>query len=271
MEGFMWIKVFYFVLLMLQLTAAAGQTSHFTVRHGDEVTLPSDCAQEVRDEDAGLYICRQFDTSGHQQGQYFSAYLSVVNITEVKNNNKVTLSCSVTSCDRCRHTVKWLQEEKDIIQNNNIKTSQSDCSASLTFTPPHVYTSKSSESFMCRVKQRGNMEEFIFRISPLTDETGWWKFVVGPLAFTVLLILLLVVVKWRRAKGNKTQMSEDADPEDVVQYASISYTKKPNRKPEQVLGKSDDDDDDKVAYSCVKAPSSSDPNNLYASVNKSKK
>ncbi|CAK6977709.1 uncharacterized protein LOC121882147 isoform X1 [Scomber scombrus] len=65
------------------------------------------------------------------------------------------------------------------------------------------------------------------------------------------------------------ETSQDtADPEDGVSYASISYTKKTNSKA-RVPRK---DEGDAVTYSTVKASSSSagastDPSNLYATVN----
>ncbi|TDH00720.1 hypothetical protein EPR50_G00191420 [Perca flavescens] len=70
--------------------------------------------------------------------------------------------------------------------------------------------------------------------------------------------------------------SVQADPEDGVSYASISYTKKTNRRAQARGG--DEDEDDAVTYSTVKAPSSSaaaaasaDLSNLYATVNKPQK
>ncbi|KAI4794503.1 hypothetical protein KUCAC02_032014 [Chaenocephalus aceratus] len=69
-----------------------------------------------------------------------------------------------------------------------------------------------------------------------------------------------------------------ADREEDVSYASVSYSKNSSSSKAQVrrLGQSkeDDEEDDLVTYSTVKAPSSSsaevstDPSSLYATVNK---
>ncbi|KAF1376929.1 hypothetical protein PFLUV_G00216590 [Perca fluviatilis] len=73
--------------------------------------------------------------------------------------------------------------------------------------------------------------------------------------------------------GETTQTDDDiADPEGGVSYASISYTKKTNRRAQTHV---DDDDDDAVTYSVMKASSSSapacaDPSEFYATVNKQK-
>ncbi|XP_037837623.1 uncharacterized protein LOC119618017 [Kryptolebias marmoratus] len=141
----------------------------------DRLSVTENCSlvlKKVTDEDAGFYTCRQFNTSGHQQEPDYRFFLSVVTITEQKNKDEVMLSCSVSSDSNiCRHTVKWLYEDKDQ-DIRDLKTSQSDCSETLTFTTPHVSTSKSSDLFTCRVEREGSMKEFNFRISPLTDETG---------------------------------------------------------------------------------------------------
>lgn len=72
-----------------------------------------------------------------------------------------------------------------------------------------------------------------------------------------------------------------ADREEDVSYASVSYSKNTSSKntssKAQGQCKEDDEEDDLVTYSTVKAPSSSsagvsaDPSSLYATVNKPKK
>ncbi|XP_050927624.1 uncharacterized protein LOC127142636 [Lates calcarifer] len=104
----------------------------------------------------------------------------------------------------------------------------------------------------------------------LTKPKDWWWFVIVAVGVLVLLMIAIAVFKWKRAKGNKTQMDENtADPEDGVPYASISYSRKTKSKA-QVLGK--DDEDDAVTYSTVRASPSSagasaDLSNLYAAIN----
>ncbi|CAI5684532.1 unnamed protein product [Oreochromis niloticus] len=88
----------------------------------------------------------------------------------------VTLTCSVSMYEQCPYTVKWLYEDKPIDKNNKgLQTSQSACSASVTFTTSHnVYTSKNYDLFKCQVKNDDddNIKEFTFRIQLPGMKTG---------------------------------------------------------------------------------------------------
>ncbi|XP_042247148.1 uncharacterized protein LOC121882772 [Thunnus maccoyii] len=282
-----WIKMSLFLILGLHFTAVTGQTSlDITVRVGDEVTLSCEnvmtdqdkcnsiswifsglrntaavelievgqigenakaksdrlsvtvnCSlviKKVTVEDVGRYTCRQFK-SGQQQGQDSRVYLSVVTMTEHKDTDKVTLNCSVSTYEQCRQTVKWVYEGNDWdVNTHHMKESQSSCFATVMFTTSHLAEmSKYSESFKCNVTDKNKVQLFAF----------------SPQSSVIL---------------NK------ADPEDGVSYVSISFTKKTNSKA-RVRGDGDDEGD-AVTYSTVKASSSSagastDPSNLYATIN----
>ncbi|XP_063350738.1 uncharacterized protein LOC134642717 [Pelmatolapia mariae] len=109
-------------------------------------------------------------------------------------------------------------------------------------------------------------------------------FIIPAVGLVSLLIIVVFFIRWKRTRGNKTQMDEDAglslnpaetqsapqtsqdsvDPE--VSYAIISYSKTNNKV--RVRG---DDEGDAVTYSTVKAHSSSaaataDPSSLYSTV-----
>uniref|UniRef100_A0A096LY94 Ig-like domain-containing protein n=1 Tax=Poecilia formosa TaxID=48698 RepID=A0A096LY94_POEFO len=145
----------------------------------DKLSVTSNCSlviKKISVEDVGLYVCRQFKSSGHQVTESV-ADLSVVNseylLTEQKISDETILICSVSSFGgRCPQSVKWLYDNKD---DENIKTitpPQSACSATVSFTTsPHVSTSKRSELFRCQVKPEEDMKEFSFRISPLREKT----------------------------------------------------------------------------------------------------
>ncbi|XP_044025108.1 uncharacterized protein LOC122863068 isoform X2 [Siniperca chuatsi] len=282
MVEFRWIKMFLYLILVLQFTALTVQhRPSLIVRDGDKITLPcenvlnhykcdstswffsrfpSTAAQDlvkrgqtvntvkaksdrlsvtvncslvikkVTVEDVGRYFCEQLNKSGPN-----TLDLSVVTMTEHKDNHKVTLTCSVLTYHRCGHTVKWLYGAKDVDKDNkDLMTSQSYCSANVTFTTSHfIYTSKNYELLKCNVTDGYTRKVFTF--SP-------------------------------QSSGNKPQRDKNtADPEDGVSYASISYTRKTNSKARVRAG------DDAVTYSIVKAPSSSagasaDPT-LYATIN----
>ncbi|XP_047430070.1 uncharacterized protein LOC124999275 [Mugil cephalus] len=135
-------------------------------------------------------------------------------------------------------------------------------------------------------------EQTIRTTSPNTNDPtnqqvwSWWYMIV-PVGL-LLLSIFVVIIRWRKTKGKKTQMKENtelnlnsaetqsgpetsqdtAQPEDGVCYASISYTKKTKSKA-KAQDRDDDDEGGSVVYSTVKASSSSaDPRDLYSTINK---
>ncbi|XP_044025107.1 uncharacterized protein LOC122863068 isoform X1 [Siniperca chuatsi] len=331
MVEFRWIKMFLYLILVLQFTALTVQhRPSLIVRDGDKITLPcenvlnhykcdstswffsrfpSTAAQDlvkrgqtvntvkaksdrlsvtvncslvikkVTVEDVGRYFCEQLNKSGPN-----TLDLSVVTMTEHKDNHKVTLTCSVLTYHRCGHTVKWLYGAKDVDKDNkDLMTSQSYCSANVTFTTSHfIYTSKNYELLKCNVTDGYTRKVFTFSPqssvganksnAPENNDTTtkpqdwWWLYIIVAVGLAVLFITAVTLIRWKRNKGNKPQRDKNtADPEDGVSYASISYTRKTNSKARVRAG------DDAVTYSIVKAPSSSagasaDPT-LYATIN----
>ncbi|XP_043962896.1 uncharacterized protein LOC122825527 isoform X1 [Gambusia affinis] len=195
MLSFKWISKTLFTILMLQLTATAGQQrALFTVIAGDGVTLPcgnvgqtkhncdritwmsrqpgnrelllfeggdfteeantksgrlsvtADCSlviENVTVEDFGRYNCRQ--------NHFKKVDLSVVTMTEQRNNGNVTFTCSVSQYTYCRHPVLWLYEGKEKISPDmNVSSS---CSATVTIPAFHLdQNSKFYELLKCRVQ-----------------------------------------------------------------------------------------------------------------------
>ncbi|XP_049445780.1 uncharacterized protein LOC125896877 isoform X2 [Epinephelus fuscoguttatus] len=257
----------------------------------DRLSVTEKCflvIKEVTDEDVGHYTCRKLTSEQRTS----VVILSVVTMTERQDTDEVTLTCSVRTYERCPHTVKWLFQGQDVDKDNkDIKTSQSLCSASVTFlTSVYIYTSR-YKLFKCAVTDGDRVQVFPFRSQSSGEKPDSWVYITVAVALAALLILIVAIIVWRRTKGNKTQMSDTigltsnpavtqaapepsqdtSDPEDGVSYASISYTKKTNSKA-QVLFK---DEDDAVTYSTVKASSSAgasaDLTNLYATINKPNK
>ncbi|XP_054473958.1 uncharacterized protein LOC129106765 [Anoplopoma fimbria] len=340
-----WIKMTLFViLLLLQFTAASGQTlSSVTTRAGDNATLScnnvnqdkcksttwlhsrsgetakelvdlgrinvnviskakssrlgltADCSLVIRNvtaEDVGVYTCRQF-ISGQKQGPDARVVLSVINMEGTNTTDTVSLFCTVLTYDQCEHTVEWLYEG----DKSDVETSQHICSATVTLLAPHLCQKlKYYELLKCKVTDNMSVETLLSNVG-VCEKTGstsvgknntssakndtptkpeWWMWLIIVFAgLAALLIITVAVIRWKRTKGNTTQMDERiglslnhavtppgpetshdmADPEDGVSYASVSYTKKTNAKA-QVRVK-DDDDDDAVTYSTVKSSSSS--------------
>ncbi|CAB1428624.1 unnamed protein product [Pleuronectes platessa] len=194
----------HLLLVLIQFTELAAQFSSIIIRAGAEVTLSCD---NVTAEDAGRYVCRQFDLTTRTDEDHLF-FMSVVNVTEQKRSDEVTLSCSVSPCRFCVLTVKWLFMNKDVTENNkDLKTSQSSSSASgdkeekFSFIPP------SSE---------GKNEP-----GPGNNEmtTDWWRYIHPVVVFATLIILVVSLIRWRR---NKIQGGDVAVAFSTVEAPSSS-------------------------------------------------
>ncbi|XP_053273101.1 uncharacterized protein LOC128430968 [Pleuronectes platessa] len=222
-------------------------TSVISKSKADRQRLAANCAlviREVTAEDAGQYDCRQSDLTT-QTYAYHEVFISVVNVTELKRTDEVTLSCSVSTCRSCDLTVKWLFMNKDVTENNtDLKTSRSHRSATVSFSKSHFYRNmKNYSSLTCKVKD-GYTEEKFPVIPPSSGKnkpargnnemtTDWWWYIRLVVGFATIVILVVILIHWRK---NKIQAGDAA-----------------------------------VAFSTVEAPSSStgpsaDPSSLYANV-----
>nr|XP_020443753.1 uncharacterized protein LOC109952820 [Monopterus albus] len=228
-------------------------------------------------------------------------------VTEQKDTDKLTLLCSLWTDGRCIYTVKWLLKGNDVDKDNkDLKTSQSPCNATLTFLISNYIYSFRDKLLTCEVTNRDQRFNFTFQptgedtITATTQSTTditeasptaafnpqdwWWWYIVVAVVFVALLILVAAIIRWKRAKGNKTPMNDSialssksavtqsapetsqdtVDPEDGVSYASISFTTKANSKA-RVQMKSNDNKGEAITYATVNA-SSTDPSDLYASI-----
>ncbi|XP_054482861.1 uncharacterized protein LOC129115296 [Anoplopoma fimbria] len=220
-----------------------GEIGETAKAKSDRLSVSENCSlviKNVRDEDVGQYVCRQY-RSGRQDGPDALVLLSVVTMTEHKDTDKVTLICSVLTYEECRHTVKWLLQGQDVDKDNKeLKTSTSSCRASLMFLTSHyVYTSR-YKTVKCEVTEGVKVKQFPFRIWPSGEKTGedttttptedgmkaakttttstisdaspkiWW-YVIVALVLVALLIITVAVIIWKRTKGNTTLTDGNAD------------------------------------------------------------
>ncbi|XP_044025101.1 uncharacterized protein LOC122863066 isoform X1 [Siniperca chuatsi] len=302
MAEFKWIKMSLFLIAVLQFTAAERLPLSFTVRVGDEVTLPCEnvidgqqkcnsttwlfvgsgytavvelvrlgqigenakaksdrlsvtasCSlviKKVTVEDVGYYTCRQFRSGQHQDAH---VHLFLITMTEHKDPDKVTLTCSVLTSGQCGHTVKWLYEGKDVAEGNkDMETSQTDCYASVSFLDSHfIYTSRSKLKCEVTDTYSGKVQQFPFSSQSAGEKPGdkqtattkssrtieygtksvttttaindtstklqdWWRFSIVSAGLAALIIIVVAVNMWTRTKGKKTQMDENTEVNHVI-------------------------------------------------------
>ncbi|XP_032399740.1 uncharacterized protein LOC116706813 [Etheostoma spectabile] len=200
--------------------------------------------KKVTLEDAGRYTCRQFRSGELDDDSVVDLF--VVTMTEEKNNDTVTLSCSV-SLYWCEHTVTWLYEGDE----NDLKTTPFSCSAYVTFTSDLHPKSKYYKLLKCEVSQVNTGEVQLFRFSPAqysgedttttmnespittgnswtpeeTNNTtsenndgrkpeGWWRIIVVPLGLTTLITSVVFVNIWAKVKGTKQTEENEHDDDD---------------------------------------------------------
>ncbi|KAG8011490.1 hypothetical protein GBF38_006308 [Nibea albiflora] len=94
-------------------------------------------------------------------------------MTEHRSSDQVTLKCSVSTYDdRCLHTVKWLYAGNNV-NHNDLQTSQSGCSASVTFQSSHYIQSSNSDLLKCEVTDENEVQQqFPFRLQPSGEKPG---------------------------------------------------------------------------------------------------
>ncbi|KAK1889471.1 Junctional adhesion molecule-like [Dissostichus eleginoides] len=174
-----------------------GQIGKQARAHSDRLRVTEKCSlviKKVTEKDAGYYTCRQFRSE--QQGPDSHVYLFVVTMTEHQDNAEVTLNCSVKTYGRCRHSVKWLFQGEDTAA----ATTESDSRSGFTTTASVIPEDSAKLQ-------------------------GLLRLILVSVGLAALIMIVVVVSIWTRAKEKQTQMDEinvcyDVD-DDTVNYENI--------------------------------------------------
>ncbi|XP_039454611.1 uncharacterized protein LOC120433103 isoform X2 [Oreochromis aureus] len=197
-----------------------GQIGEEAETKSDRLSVTANCSLLIKKltvDDVGFYYCQQYKVeetpSKHTLVHQSLVDLSVITLTEHKDTDKVTLSCSVVTYEQCHHTVKWLLKGQAVEkENKQIVTSQTDCSTTLSFLEHHYFNSSRHKILKFEVTdtKTGKVQLFTFSRQTSGEETGVQWFIIPAVGLVSLLIIVVVFIRWKRTRGNKTQMDEDA-------------------------------------------------------------
>ncbi|KAK9531856.1 hypothetical protein VZT92_011257 [Zoarces viviparus] len=266
MAEFRWIVMSSFLMLqVLSFRAAATQYPSFTVRDGDEVTLPY--KNVTRDQDECNSTTWLFTGSGNTVVPLFE-YGKIDEAAKDKSDRlSVSENCSliiknVTDEDAGQYICRLFRSGQEEHQGEDM----------FHLFVVNMTEQKSNDEVMlsCSVWTHRECRHTVKWL----NEGRWWILITVSVGVAAVLIITVCVIAWKRTKGNKRKTDDDvADPEEGVSYASVSFTKKTNSRARAHIQHDDEDEGDAVTYSTVKLPSASaaasaDPSHLYATVSK---
>lgn len=266
-----------------------GRISPSFQNKSDRLIFTENCSlifKNVQSKRAGRYLCQEHETSGHVSEAAVS--LSIVSLTEIIqiNDSEVALTCHVSTPQRCSTVkVKWIYNDTDI-NHPAIRTAEFLCGTSASVPTSLYLESLRPTLFKCEVSLDNIIRDFSLRpeepeqttttqTSPKSNSGAakrgdtsagwWWILLLGPVALTVTAVGL---VTWKRNTVKPQEVDDGhADPEEAVSYASIHFTKKPDRKSKPQL-REDEEEDGSVTYRSVKTLASESPGELYTTVRK---
>ncbi|KAJ4929014.1 hypothetical protein JOQ06_004635 [Pogonophryne albipinna] len=199
-------------------------TNWISKAKADRLSVTEDCSLVVTNvtrEDAGLYSCRQFPKSGgKQQGPDFQVLLSVIIMTQDKHNDMITLHCAVLAYGECKHTVKWAYEGNQ----NDVEITPAACGSRVIFAPHldqkllkcNVTDTKTGETLLCDAGPFSSCQKTV---------PDWLRSIIVSVGLASLIITVVTVTIWTRAKGNRAQTDDNAvhndEDEGVVTYENV--------------------------------------------------
>ncbi|XP_054882053.1 uncharacterized protein LOC129356481 [Poeciliopsis prolifica] len=250
-------------------------------RNSDRLSVAANCSLVMRSitvEDAGYYQCQQYkseaDPSKHILVHQSLVSLSVVHMTEQKETDTVTLTCSVETRGACGSRVTW-QHDCSTGNEINCTVRHSGCSAAVCFIERSL---TQSCEFQCEVTNAETKQIFNFNHQSTEHKSGFWSGApyVAAAVFSVALLtaVAVFVIRWRNKRNTKQVHVYDEVNPTVPESTTTQETSKENVEPEDgvyystireapvrfnVVGESDD-----MTYSTVGSPRPpADPSGIY--------
>ncbi|KAL3052104.1 hypothetical protein OYC64_004790 [Pagothenia borchgrevinki] len=206
-------------------------TNGISKAKSDRLSVTEECSLVVNNitrEDAGRYSCRQF-RSGEQQGPDSQVLLSVIYMPQDKHNDMITLYCAVVVYKECHHTVKWVYEGN----LNDVEIIPATCSSRVTFASHldqkllkcNVTDTETGETLLCDAGPQSSGSTPAGRNDPPGQVPDWLRLIIVSVGLASLIIIVVTVTIWTRAKGNRAQTDDNAvhndEDEGVVTYENV--------------------------------------------------
>ncbi|XP_039638045.1 uncharacterized protein LOC120546870 isoform X2 [Perca fluviatilis] len=210
MEEFKWIKMSLFLIPLLHFTAAGNHFLSFTVRAGDDVTLP--CEYVIDGQRTCNSTTWLFSRSGNT--------VTLFELGQIKEEARVK-SDRLSLRENCSLVIKKVTEEDaGPYTCRQFRSGQHQGPDTMVVLSVTMTEQKNTEEIPGGDTKPTTTATTATPESTLTTESsiksGWWWWTIAVfVAVAALLIITVAVIRWKRAKGNKTLTYENTVRYDV--------------------------------------------------------
>ncbi|XP_014833913.1 PREDICTED: uncharacterized protein LOC106911619 [Poecilia mexicana] len=186
----------------------SGQLTDIAETKLNRLLLAADCSLVIKNvsvHDVGSYTSRTFVL--HQlQGPDFQIYVFIINLSEQKEDDRVTLFCSMLEFAHCSHSVRWMFEGEEEV-TSEVEISTGSCSSNVTFsTTDPEQKSALYRSLKCEVMNpyTDEVRRFVFRpqaSGEKSDLAYLVRCIIVSIGLAALIISVVRVEIWTKTKG----------------------------------------------------------------------